>query len=284
MVERDKSHDEELVRWATYVRENPDKWKSKLKSFLDSQIIISRRARKKMKEKLFKTAFIFIILFLLLGTLSFVFSANIDDLGKQIESGGKKLEETKIKIDRMTKEDYKWEVLSKNWREILLRNKGIAFLDGIFKKGNIVFVVLFGRDYSLSLTLLFLIILWFYFWNQFYKILSTFSTFGNSTSLIISLGMTIILAQIQFFDKISELLFKFIFYRQGVWGWVWYLISVGAIILFSMIFSRFFSSLKIVVLKMKEEQYRKKLLGELEEKNKFFSILAEAFREMFKKQ
>jgi hypothetical protein len=46
MVERDKSHDEELVRWAEYVRENPDKWKAKLKPFLDSQIIIARRFRK----------------------------------------------------------------------------------------------------------------------------------------------------------------------------------------------------------------------------------------------
>ncbi|MEM4181694.1 MAG: hypothetical protein QXX68_00875 [Candidatus Pacearchaeota archaeon] len=240
--------------------------------------------KEKMKEKLFKTAFIFIILFLLVGNLSSVFSANIDDLGKQIESGGKKLEETQKNLERMTKEDYKWEILSKNWREILLKNKGIAFLDGIFKKGNIVFVVLFGKDYSLSLTLLFLIILWFYFWNQFYKILSTFSTFGNSTSLIISLGITIILAQIQFFDKISELLFKFIFYRQEIWGWIWYLISVGVIILFSMIFSRFFSSLKTVVLKMKDEQYRRQILGELEEKNKFFGVIAEAFRGMFKKK
>jgi len=46
MVERDKSHDDELVRWANYVKENPEKWKAKLKPFLDSQIIIARRFRK----------------------------------------------------------------------------------------------------------------------------------------------------------------------------------------------------------------------------------------------
>lgn len=46
MSERDKSHEEELVRWAEYVRENPDKWKEKLKPFLDSQIIIAKRFRK----------------------------------------------------------------------------------------------------------------------------------------------------------------------------------------------------------------------------------------------
>lgn len=40
---RDKSHAEQIERWAKYVRENPD-WKFKLKSFLDAQIIIARRA------------------------------------------------------------------------------------------------------------------------------------------------------------------------------------------------------------------------------------------------
>ena len=46
---RDKSHDEELVRWANFVRENPDKWKAKLKPFLDAQIIIARRFRRENK-------------------------------------------------------------------------------------------------------------------------------------------------------------------------------------------------------------------------------------------
>ena len=50
MVERDKSHDDELVRWAEYVKKNPDKWKAKLKPFLDSQIIIARRFRKENPE------------------------------------------------------------------------------------------------------------------------------------------------------------------------------------------------------------------------------------------
>ena len=49
MVEQDISHDEELVRWAKFVRENPDKWKTKLKPFLDAQIIIARRFRKENK-------------------------------------------------------------------------------------------------------------------------------------------------------------------------------------------------------------------------------------------
>lgn len=47
---RDKTHLEQVERWARYVKENPDKWKSKVKLFIDSQIIISRRFYKKLAE------------------------------------------------------------------------------------------------------------------------------------------------------------------------------------------------------------------------------------------
>jgi hypothetical protein len=40
---RDKTHMEHVERWARYVKDNPDKWKSKLKPFIDSQIIMARR-------------------------------------------------------------------------------------------------------------------------------------------------------------------------------------------------------------------------------------------------
>ena len=49
-MKRDKTHEEQIKRWAEYVRKNPDKWKKKLKPFLDSQIIIARRFYKKLAE------------------------------------------------------------------------------------------------------------------------------------------------------------------------------------------------------------------------------------------
>jgi len=47
---RDKSHLEQIERWAKYVRENPSEWKKKLKPFLDGQIIMARRFYKKLSE------------------------------------------------------------------------------------------------------------------------------------------------------------------------------------------------------------------------------------------
>jgi hypothetical protein len=44
---RDKSHGDQIERWARYVKENSD-WKQKQKPFINSQIIIARRTYKKL--------------------------------------------------------------------------------------------------------------------------------------------------------------------------------------------------------------------------------------------
>ena len=46
---RDKSHDEQIERWAEYVKNNKN-WKIKHKEFLDAQIIIARRVYKKLEK------------------------------------------------------------------------------------------------------------------------------------------------------------------------------------------------------------------------------------------
>lgn len=49
-MERDKTHNEQIERWARFVKDNPLEWKKKLKPFLDAQIIMSRRFYKKLAE------------------------------------------------------------------------------------------------------------------------------------------------------------------------------------------------------------------------------------------
>ncbi len=224
-----------------------------------------------------------LLLVLLVSTLSFILAQNpLDGFAQQMDNVTGRVEDTAGKVERLSREDVKWLELGTRWKETLLKNPYVAKIDSIFQKGNIVFVILFGRDYSLSLTLLFLIMLWFYFWSQFDKIIGTFSTFSSGTSIVVSLGMTVILAQIKFFDWTSEMIFKLIFYRSGIWGIIWAIGGFLVVILVSMVLGKFFTSLKKSVLKLKDEAYRKKLLGELEQKNKFFAIMADAFRGMFK--
>ena len=40
---RDKTHIEQVERWAKYVKENPQEWKAKVKPFMDAQIIMAKR-------------------------------------------------------------------------------------------------------------------------------------------------------------------------------------------------------------------------------------------------
>jgi len=47
---RDKTHAEQIERWAKYVKDNPSKWKKRLMPFLDAQIIMSRRFYSKLAE------------------------------------------------------------------------------------------------------------------------------------------------------------------------------------------------------------------------------------------
>lgn len=45
-----EEHQEQIERWANYVREHPKEWKKQLKPFLDSQIIMARRFYAKLSK------------------------------------------------------------------------------------------------------------------------------------------------------------------------------------------------------------------------------------------
>ena len=47
---RDKSHIEQVERWAEHVKNNPQTWKKQLKPFLDAQIIMAIRFYNKLAQ------------------------------------------------------------------------------------------------------------------------------------------------------------------------------------------------------------------------------------------
>jgi len=47
---RDKSHSEQIERWAKFVRDNPNKWKAEFKKFSDAQIIMARNFYKRLSK------------------------------------------------------------------------------------------------------------------------------------------------------------------------------------------------------------------------------------------
>jgi len=171
---------------------------------------------------------VYVLLVLLLLASSFVLAqdngsdnVSVGEDGIGIEDIPEKVEETRDFI-----EGEKWEYLGEKWKEILLRNQYTAAVHGALQKLNFLFVFFFGEPYDLSLTLLFIILLWFFFFAIFGKVLSSFSTFGKGISYIISFVMVIILAHVGVFEGISLLLFKLIFFKEGIWGWFWFVVFV----------------------------------------------------------
>ena len=47
---RDKTHAEQIERWADYILKNPDKWREFHNKFIDSQILMARAFYKRLAE------------------------------------------------------------------------------------------------------------------------------------------------------------------------------------------------------------------------------------------
>lgn len=140
--------------------------------------------------------------------------------------------------------------LGQEWQKILLKNSIISTLDSFFTKISIIFVILFGQPYSLSLTLFIIILLWTYFLFMFAKIIGDLSAFSPATSKIISLSLVIIMAQIQIIKKITEFLMWFIFAKKSTW---WNILITILIILVFILLSKYSSTLVEKIKKGQEE-------------------------------
>jgi len=49
-MKRDCSHDEQIVRWANFIKDNPDKWKVQHTAFINSQITGANEKYEKLKK------------------------------------------------------------------------------------------------------------------------------------------------------------------------------------------------------------------------------------------
>lgn len=165
---------------------------------------------------------------LLFGLFSnFVYAQDLSGIEEGLESAEEKLD----KAREFTEED-KWDYLSKEWKNILLKNKIVSVIDSFCKKINFVFVALFGEGYDLSLTLFFIIILWFYFFFKLSEILTDYSTFSSAVAAVIGFGLVLILAQLKVLRQIVELFGWFVF-SQEAW---WLRLIIFIVIVFILIF------------------------------------------------
>jgi len=186
-----------------------------------------------------------IIIFVIIG---FVFLTDVSGqtggLGEGVMNATEDLQEA---ID-----ERRWEYLGEEWKEILLNNKAIEIFDSGMRKINFLYVFLFAEDYDLSITLVFAILLWIFFFTVSGKTLAVFATFSKWVSWVIAFIITVILAHLGVFEGISLLLFKVIFYKEGIWGWISFVIFLVAFILFTLYLQRIIYHIGRMLIKNKE--------------------------------
>ena len=128
----------------------------------------------------------FFILLLLLNSLFVSAQLNVGDLEEGLDKTKEQADNLKEKIDSI--EDYKnqdkWVYLSNQWKEFLLRNKVLSFLDSSLKKLDGVFFVLMKEHYDFSLSFFFLLIIWIIFGHKFGKMFSSFLDFKGTNEVI----------------------------------------------------------------------------------------------------
>jgi len=203
-------------------------------------------------EKRYFALGLFILAFLLFfNYASAQLDSGIDESGFE-EEADRILNATKP-LREITQEG-RWEYLGEQWKELLLKNKAVSAVDAGFKRLNFLFFFFLGQDYELSLTLVFVFLLWVFFFTMFGKIVSNFSTFNPNVSYILAFCMATILAHLKAYKMISLVLFNIIFFREGVWGWIFLVLFFALYFIVLIFINRIIWKLGRLTKRTKEEQ------------------------------
>lgn len=179
-----------------------------------------------------------VLLFAFLFLLSFfvnIASSQTPDLPleDELNEGLGDLRDTAEDVQSFSERE-RWEYLGDQWKEILLKNSFISKVDTGFRKINFLFFLLFGEDYDLSFTFFFSLILWVLFLVIISEVFILYGAFSENTNWILALVFAIVLGHLKVYNGISVVLFKIIFFRQGIWGWLTF--SLFLIVYFFILF------------------------------------------------
>lgn len=155
--------------------------------------------------------------------------AQLGGLDNQLGAARDNLEGNITRVREFTDKD-KWDFIGSQWKELLLKNKAIAGIDAFFTKINIVFVVLFAHDWSISIEMLFVFLLWLF---TFLSSLSyARSRIDNPwTGFGVSLGVALIFAHALIFNYLATGAVKLVLYKPSA-GWRLLIIAAELIALF----------------------------------------------------
>ena len=189
-------------------------------------------------EASFKNGSRLIVVFLILGIflLNFIYAAGpFDAVQDKIES----IEDTKVKVEDSIEKsrdqkvwEEKWDYLGKEWQKLLLKRESVAKVDEVFNKFSLVFSILFGTPYSMSLVLFCVIFLWLFLLFNMVQLVGASGLLEGPSKWLGGVIVSVILAQLGFYQAVILFLGDIIFAPKYSWmRFLVFLIIVGAIIL-----------------------------------------------------
>ncbi len=159
------------------------------------------------------------VLTILFFNLIFI-QADLEGVEKQVDDQIKELEKAEDILEKSQDQKHweqTWDYLGKEWQKIILKNQFAADIDSIFAKFSIVFSIFLGVEYSLSLSLFFIFVIWLFFFLNLIEIISATGLLREEFSWVGTLLINVILAQTGFFKNLVIFLGNFIFAPDYVW-------------------------------------------------------------------
>lgn len=204
---------------------------------------------------------LYVIVVFLILVFSFV-SAQLGGIETQLEGTVDKLEENVDKIKEFTEKD-KWDFIGSQWKEMIFKNKFIVGIDSLFTKIDLFFIIVFGMHWSLSIQMLFAILIAI----SVLLCLKSYIFFTNSNGMkwIYSFLAVLLLARINLFENLGNASFKLMFYKASI---LWKTsIFIGVIILLVLWFKLNEFIAKRVKEKEKKEKEKKMELNQKKTEN-----------------
>lgn len=180
-------------------------------------------------KKRFYLCFV-IILILVSFFVSFASSLDEESFKENVEGTREKVED----IKQYTEKD-KWVEIGEKWKGNLRKNRIVSFIDDSFEKLDKAYLFLFilNKNYELSFDFFFALFVYLFFLYAFVMIFKEILPIRKSFSILIAIAVTVILAHFKVYNFISLIALRVIFYKSGVWGFVFsILVGLLYVILF----------------------------------------------------
>ncbi len=118
---------------------------------------------------------------------------------------------------QQTADSIRNQYLSQEWSNVIAKIPVIGQIHSFFMTNQLIFIVLFNEQYSISLTFFLTLLFWMFLLVISYKILKVYFPQSGWKALIISIGIAILVAQATLLKVITASVLKIIMNQQVWW-------------------------------------------------------------------